>query len=289
MLSIKRRPLLFIVLIFISILGDLAAFNLSKGIYYSHLTLKDKTSIHVLEVDPNFFDIVSVKAKYKNLEPVENISNRNSAIAAINGGFFHQDGDLTGLPVGILKIKGLWHGLPHLPRGAIGWSNSSTKVLFDQVLTTLSNCNTLTVIPQSKPKHTSSIDWDNATFIVGGAPILVRSSQILTDYSSEQTIKSFLYKKHARTAVGILPNGHFVFVVVDGIKWFFFNSTGITIPDLANFMHEIGCVEALNLDGGGSSTMVLDGQVINTPCGEIYDGKGHYVRAVSDAILVIPK
>jgi len=289
MLPIKRIPLLLILIFCLLSLGDLFSFDLSKGIYYTHLILKDKTSIHLLEVDPTYFNIVASKAKHKNLETVEVISNRNQAVASINGGFFQKEGDLTGLPVGILKIEDRWHGIPHLPRAAIGWSNSDHTVLFDQVLTSLSFKNTILVIPQSNPNYTKSKDWDCITYIVGGAPILIRSDIVLTDYSSEKTIKSFLYKKHARTAIGILPNGHFIFVVVDGIKRIFFNNTGITIPDLANFMHEIGCVEALNLDGGGSSTLVFEGEVINTPCGEINDGKGHYVRAVSDAILVIPK
>ena len=61
----------------------------------------------------------------------------------------------------------------------------------------------------------------------------------------------------------------------------------MTIKELAEFMLELGCIEALNLDGGGSSTMVLDEIVINEPCGKIQEN-GKQVEAVSDAILIFP-
>lgn len=290
MRAFKQKIQIFLICICFSIcLGNALAFDLPRGIFYTHIILKDDVSIHVLEIDPDFFDIISSKAKLQYLETVEKIATRNQALAAINGGFFHKEGELIGVPVGILKIQEIWHEIPRVPRGAIGWSNSNKKVLFDQVLVDISLDNAVSIIPQSTPNYTNSNDWSLATYIVGGAPILVRSSRMLTDFSSEKTIKSFLYKKHARTAIGILPNGHFVLVAVDGTNRYFFSNLGFSIPDLANFMSDIGCKEALNLDGGGSTTMVLQGNVINTPCGELTDDKGNYVREVSDAILVIPK
>ena len=50
-------------------------------------------------------------------------------------------------------------------------------------------------------------------------------------------------------------------------------------------MLDLGCIEALNLDGGGSSTMVIEGSVVNEPHGKILEN-GKYVGAVSDAILI---
>lgn len=103
------------------------------------------------------------------------------------------------------------------------------------------------------------------------------------DFSSEQTLNSFLFLRHPRTAVGIKENGEWVFVVVDGCSYRFFG--GMTIKKLAGLMFELGCVDALNLDGGGSSTMVLEGTIANKPCGEILED-GKHVEAVSDAILI---
>jgi exopolysaccharide biosynthesis protein len=263
--------------------------DLPYGITYTQFLTKDRTSIHLLEIDPDYFDIIAKKAHLSPLETVENIAFNENAIAAINGGFFCRTKDHLGSPIGILKIDDVWHGVPQKPRGAIGWCNTHRNVLFDQVLTYESYHHHIYVISQSNPSYTNESDWKSATYIVGGCPLLIRNTKALSDYSSEKTMNSFLYKKHARTAIGILPNGHFVFVVADGKKHYFFSNSGMSIPDLAFFMQSIGCKEALNLDGGGSSTMILDSKIVNTPCGEEYDGKGNYVRSVSDAILVIPK
>lgn len=130
----------------------------------------------------------------------------------------------------------------------------------------------------------SSEKWENLEYLVGGAPLLLYEGNIIQDFSKEQTLTTFLHNKYARTAVGILPNGNWVFVVVD--KRGFFD--GMTIPELCLFMQKLGCIYALNLDGGGSSTMVYKGIVKNTPQREWEEGI-YEDRKVSDAILVFPK
>lgn len=61
---------------------------------------------------------------------------------------------------------------------------------------------------------------------------------------------------------------------------------GLTIPELAHFMKKSGCEFALNLDGGGSSTLWIDGKVVNATIGDEDEGKGiALVRPVSDAIV----
>jgi exopolysaccharide biosynthesis protein len=63
---------------------------------------------------------------------------------------------------------------------------------------------------------------------------------------------------------------------------------GLTIVELANLMKGLGCQKAINLDGGGSSTLWIKGQVINTPIGDIDESNGSKIeRPVSDAILFV--
>lgn len=102
---------------------------------------------------------------------------------------------------------------------------------------------------------------------MGGAPVLVQNGNLIGDFTPVQTLESFLVKKHPRTAVGIRSNGDWVFVVVDGR--FFGIIGGMTMKELAQLMLDLGCVDALNLDGGGSSTMVIEGQVVNDPSGKV--------------------
>ena len=244
------------------------------------------TSIHVLIVDPKEHAIIPVKASGDSIEreTVITLSKRYGAVAAVNGGFWK----INGSPAGILKINHHWYGTPVKRRGAIGWSLNGQKVLIDRMLTNfqLKDCPSggkIEVIQPSIPTHTTPEEWKELEHIVGGTPVLVRNGNVMGDYSSEQTLESFLVNKNPRTAVGIKDTGEWVFVVVDGRYYGFLG--GMTIKELAELMLELGCIEALNLDGGGSSTMVVEGMVINEPCGKIQED-GKQVEAVSDAILI---
>ena len=257
-----------------------------NGISYEYFSNGYFTSVHVLIVDPNEHAIIPVKASGDDIkrETVMTLSERYGAVAAVNGGFWK----LNGSPAGILKINHHWHGTPIKPRGAIGWSINNPKVLIDRILTNYQlndypNGSEIEVIPMSIPPNTTPEEWKELEHIVGGTPILVSRGNIIEDYSSEQTLESFLVKKHPRTAVGIRDTGEWVFVVVDSYFYGFLG--GMTMKELTELMLELDCVEALNLDGGGSSTMVIEGMVINEPCGKIQEF-GKQVEAVSDAILI---
>jgi exopolysaccharide biosynthesis protein len=142
--------------------------------------------------------------------------------------------------------------------------------------------------PMNEPEHTEL--WNEMEHIVGGTPLLVAGGELITDYSCEKTLYSFLVNRHPRTAVGLKPDGHWVFVVVEGRQQEF--SLGMTIHELATFMHSLGCTYALNLDGGGSSTLYFDGSVVNIPSGDDDDSLGVIrgtERAVTDAILILPR
>ncbi len=130
--------------------------------------------------------------------------------------------------------------------------------------------------------------WNHMDHIVAGTPLLIHHGKRITDFSSEKTIESFLKLPHARTALGILPNGHWIFVAIDGKQPTL--SIGMTMNELAEFMEGLGCEYALNLDGGGSTTMIFDQAIVNQPVGdEDEDNQRKKVRLVSDAILIRPR
>lgn len=256
----------------------------TSGFFYEHISKGYCTSVHVLKVDPKEHVIMPVKAFGR--ETVASLAKRYGAIAAINGGFWKLNGD----PAGILKINQRWYGTPTKPRGAIGWTLDSQKVLIDRVLTShhLDDCDddgTIEVIPVSAPPHTAPEEWKEMRHIIGGTPVLINNETIVKDYTPEQTLKSFLVNRHPRTAVGITNNGEWVFVVVDSRFYGFFG--GMTIKELAALMNELGCTKALNLDGGSSSTMVVEGAVVNESYGSIKENSKR-ITAVSDAILIFP-
>ncbi|KAF3361688.1 hypothetical protein PHSC3_001811 [Chlamydiales bacterium STE3] len=239
------------------------------------------TSIHILIVDPKENSIFPVKAQGNKIkrETVATLAKRHSALAAINGGFWQSDGR----PSGALKIDGHWYGTSTKLRGAIGWSQDGKNVLIDRIVAFRPNDGTdnVRIIPES----TSEEEWNRLDHVIGGAPLLIKNGCIIEDFTPEGTLKSFIFKRHFRTAVGIKETGEWVFAVVDGsIQGV---AGGMAIKCLAKFLLSIGCVEALNLDGGSSSTMVLNNHVINSPCGSIKE-QNKKVEAVANAILIMP-
>ncbi|MFH1683810.1 MAG: phosphodiester glycosidase family protein, partial [Candidatus Margulisiibacteriota bacterium] len=86
--------------------------------------------------------------------------------------------------------------------------------------------------------------------------------------------------------VGITKQGELLLVTVDGplrgSKKTSKDSIGVTLEELSALMLSLGAYEAMNLDGGSSSTMVIDQRVVNKPA-------GGYQRSVSNAIVVTPK
>ena len=82
-----------------------------------------------------------------------------------------------------------------------------------------------------------------------------------------------------RTAIGMIDELHYVFVVSDGRTD---ESEGLSLYELASFMEQLGVQTAYNLDGGGSSTMVFQGEIVNNPTG----GFGDREREVSDIVYI---
>jgi Phosphodiester glycosidase len=120
--------------------------------------------------------------------------------------------------------------------------------------------------------------WSRAQDIVGGAGLLIRDGRDVEDWSVESFNKGFAEGRHPRTMIGTAQDGTIWLIAVDGRQPQ--HSVGMTLLELRNFAHSLGLVNALNLDGGGSTTMWVQGQVMNSPS----DAAGP--RKVSDALLV---
>ncbi len=126
----------------------------------------------------------------------------------------------------------------------------------------------------------TTIRFSTVEDITNGVPQLIKNGKIEITWEQEKTGKAFVETHHPRTAVAKLKDGKFLMVTVDGRSK---ESGGISLADLALFLLEMGATDAMNLDGGGSTTMFLDGKVVNRPS----DKEGE--RAVGDAILVFPR
>lgn len=160
---------------------------------------------------------------------------------------------------------------------------------------------------------TVDADWADVVESVGGGrpdggPLLVQSGSLAkpdgtlvnalvnTDYSAYEEYSAGAgnwYGDNPRTAIGYRADGSYFFMVVDGRQTGF--SVGATIPELAQFALDLGAVEAINMDGGRSSTMVLgtgvDGAytVYNTPSAKKPDNTYGLERSDGNGIFVVAK
>jgi hypothetical protein len=123
-------------------------------------------------------------------------------------------------------------------------------------------------------------EWDRAEHIVSGGPLLLWNGTRLEEPEAESISRVFFLARHPRTAVGVREDGTLLFVTVDGRRPG--KSVGMSLPELTDLMLEIGAVSAINLDGGGSTTMVIDGEVVNRP-------SGGEPRRNADGILIYPR
>lgn len=101
--------------------------------------------------------------------------------------------------------------------------------------------------------------------MIGGLPKILEDGVIIDDFAGKEGINNAgFFGKNPRTAIGFDKEQIIIYVVaVDGRDNI--NSVGFTLPELSKFMKELGCYEALNFDGGGSTTMVLRDSTVNKP------------------------
>ncbi len=97
--------------------------------------------------------------------------------------------------------------------------------------------------------------WNDVAEAVSGGPMLLKDGQFCIDLRAEKFHQNWCSNKiKARTACGVTADNHLILVTLEGTH---------TIFDLAHIMHDLGAVDAMNLDGGGSTTMVIHNATVN--------------------------
>jgi exopolysaccharide biosynthesis protein len=124
-------------------------------------------------------------------------------------------------------------------------------------------------------------DWMRAATIVGGAGLLVRGGRPLTDWAIEQLSQGFETTPHPRTVIARDRVGLWWLITIDGRQPG--RAVGMSFTEMQALLARLDVTDALNLDGGGSTTMVVGDAVLNRPS----DPTGP--RPVSDAVIVIAR
>jgi len=139
---------------------------------------------------------------------------------------------------------------------------------------------TVAVVLTTLPRLSSGT---TPALVIGGWPRILRDGvNVAADAATvEGTISRNAEMRHPRTAIGMSRDSTTLFIVaIDGRTA---RSVGATLVELASLMRRLGAWQAMNFDGGGSTTMVIDGAVVNVPS----DSTGE--RAVGNALMVVKK
>lgn len=194
-----------------------------------------------------------------------NIAKHANAVVAINSDFcrYNQNGSV------IIRGGRLYKHAPN------GWevllvdSNGDFNFTYDDAEFNINGNN---------------VEWNGKiihnSFSFG--PVLVRDGKVITDYTNAKAAIHGIYltgkNTVARAAIGQLGELHYLLCTIDGTRR---ENMGATVPQLATAMAEKGCINAYNLDGGHSATLVFDNKLVNVPASK--DNTGTQ-RAQSDII-----
>ena len=227
-----------------------------------------------------------------NRETVSSFARDPGVCVAINGGYFN----MSVTPArhgGLLLSKGvlLEPATRVVTRDSIRYQAVRAAIGFidDDVEITWVTTSDRTIYEwQEPPAHqpgypADSLDYRVATeWIVTDAlsagPALLRDGTINITADEEVFFGSSIPDVHPRSAAGRTADGALILMVVDGRQDI---SRGVYLEELALLMRSVGAVEALNLDGGGSSALVVDGTLLNRPTG------GSTEREVMSAIVTV--
>lgn len=207
------------------------------------------------------------------LTPVSVLAQRTNAFAAVNGSYFDMD---LGNPVCYLRIAGQQVG-----ENTPAKNDSINRKYYQYATLALRNGHPWLLVPDSNRLSEEKLKDSN---IMTAGPMLLRKGKLV----EQRDDRTFVTRRHNRTALGIRRDGTTVLLVVDGR--FKNKAEGLTLFELGRVMQWLGCKDAINLDGGGSSTMYVKGKpfdgVVNYPSdNNRHDHEGQ--RPVSNAILIL--
>ena len=217
------------------------------------------SNIYVADVEVT--DGTSILSAFANNTYGRNITDTTSDMAEENNAVLAINGDYYGARQSGYVIR---NGVVYRSQGSSGEDMVISK---DGSLSFISESDTTT----------DSLMQKQAWQVLSFGPVLVENGEVAV---SENDEVGMAMASNPRTAIGTVAKNHYLFVVSDGRTS---ESAGLSLYELANFMKSLGATNVYNLDGGGSSTMVFQGEVVNNPT-----TNGHKIseRAVSDILYI---
>ncbi|WP_460687353.1 phosphodiester glycosidase family protein [Niabella aquatica] len=187
----------------------------------------------------------SIAADAQTLFKTSDFAKRSNALAAINGNFFDMK---NGGAVDFTKVNGTVVNMNRKEKDEKPDFHQKAAVVIDKGKLNIRKWDGLV----------NWEEWLNEPDVMLNGPLLLLNGQ-----DEQLDSGSFNVNRHPRTAVGITENGSVIMLVVDGRSP---NSAGMNLFELTRIMRWLGCISAINFDGGGSSALwVKDRGIVNYP------------------------
>ena len=220
---------------------------------------ENNTTIYVADIEVN--DPSYLQTAFANDTYGKNITDKTSSIAESVSAILAVNGDYYGVQRQgfVLKNGKIYRSISNSNEDLVIYSDGKWEII-DENNTDLENL------------------LNNGAYnVLSFGPALINNSSVSVSTNDEVDKAR---RDNPRTAIGKINDNYYVFVVSDGRTT---ESTGLSLYQLAIFMKSLGCSVAYNLDGGGSSTMYFNGEVINNPT----SGHGGIKeRSVSDIVYI---
>lgn len=253
-------------------------------IHYQTYTFP-RSTIHTVSIPPNS-DFILTPAVELQLSSMATFVEKFQPIATINGGFFDPNNQKT---TSYVMLNGELVADPRINQGLV--NNPKLAPYMNKILNRSEfrryQCNSQTrydIVLQSEPIPPGCQLID----ALGAGPMLLPEDKSFEEgfinYANNEVIRDALgsTRPNARSAVGITPEGKVILAMAAQISKYPADS-GISLPDLANFLKTLGVEKAMNLDGGSSSSLHYQGTTIY---GKV-DREGNVVQRPIKSVLMV--
>ena len=223
---------------------------------------KNNTTVYVADVKLSDSSYLKTALAYDSFgtnvtEATSSIATNNNAILAVNGDYYGADRSGYVIKNGVI-YRNTVRSDSEYPDLAV-YKDGSFKIIYETEVTA------------------EELLADGVVNLFAFGPSLIENGEISVDQNTE--VRQAM-TKNPRTAIGIVDKNHYILVVSDGRTN---ESEGLSLYELAEVLKEYGATTAYNLDGGGSSTMYFNGNIVNNPT-----TNGHNIseREVSDIVYI---
>ena len=223
---------------------------------------KNNTTVYVADVKLSDSSYLKTALAYDSFgtnvtEATSSMATNNNAILAVNGDYYGADRSGYVIKNGVI-YRNTVRSDSEYPDLAV-YKDGSFKIIYETEVTA------------------EELLADGVVNLFAFGPSLVENGEISVDQNTE--VRQAM-TKNPRTAIGIVDKNHYILVVSDGRTN---ESEGLSLYELAEVLKEYGATTAYNLDGGGSSTMYFNGNIVNNPT-----TNGHNIseREVSDIVYI---